>query len=65
MRPNVRTSKAIGVNPISKKKKNSAQKLWFRRGESPKAPLALESHGRDKARCGVKEIEKCQAADVK
>ena len=65
MRPNVRTSKAIGVNLISKKKKNSAQKLGFRRGESPKAPLALESHRRDKARCGVKETEKCQAADVK
>jgi hypothetical protein len=47
------TSKAIGVNPIFKK--NLAQKLWFRRGESLKTPLVLETHERDKVRYGIKK----------
>jgi hypothetical protein len=47
------TFKAISVNPIFKK--NLAQKLWFKRGESPKAPLVLETYGRDKVYYSIKK----------
>jgi hypothetical protein len=34
-------------------------------GGVPKGPAGLETHGRDKVRCGVKERDKCQTIDVK
>jgi hypothetical protein len=63
VRPNVRMSKAIGVNPISTK--NSAQNARLRRGESPKAPLAWKTMGEIRYATASKKEINVRRANVK